>query len=67
LGLALDESKEDDEVFNEQGIKYVMSKSLFEKVKPVEIDYVQSAHGAGFKLSSNLDGGEGCGSSCSTC
>jgi len=64
--LALDESKEDDEIFTEQGIKYVVNKPLFEKVKPVGIDYVQTPRGAGFKLSSNLDAGEGC-SSCSTC
>lgn len=67
MGLALDESKEEDEVFNEQGIKYVVSKDLFEKVKPVGIDYVESPRGGGFKLSSNLDSGGGCGSSCSSC
>ena len=66
MGLALDESKEGDEVFTEQGVKYVVGKDLFEQAKPVGIDYVESSCGAGFKLSSNLDSGGGCdcGSSC---
>jgi hypothetical protein len=33
--MALDESTTEDEVFEDQGIKYLVEKTLFEKVKPV--------------------------------
>jgi Fe-S cluster assembly iron-binding protein IscA len=65
LGMALDESHDDDEVFTDRDVKYLVNKTLFEKVKPVAIDYVQTPRGEGFKLSSNMDAAEGCGSSCS--
>ncbi len=67
--MALDESHDDDEVFTDRDVTYLVNKTLFEKVKPVAIDYEQNPRGGGFKLSSNMDaaGGEGCGSSCSSC
>ena len=68
MGMALDESHDDDEVFTDREVTYLVNKTLFEKVKPVAIDYVQSPRGEGFKLSSSMDSaGGGCGSSCSSC
>ena len=63
--MALDESHDDDEVFTDRDITYVVNKTLFAKVQPVAIDYVQSPRGEGFKLSSSMDSASGCGTSCS--
>jgi len=65
--MALDESKEDDEVFKENGITFMINKDLFELAKPITLDYVIARMGNGFKLSSSLDAGSSCGGSCSSC
>lgn len=64
--MALDEPKEDDEIMEENGITYLVSKDLFEKVKPITLDFIDSAMGSGFSIASNLANAEGCGSSCSS-
>ena len=67
LGLALDESKENDQEFEDRGIKFVIENSLYDRVKPISIDYVTSEMGSGFDLKSNLPVmPSSCGSSC-TC
>lgn len=63
--MALDEPREDDEVFNDRELNYVVEKDLYEKIKPIEVDYVNSALGGGFSISSNMKTGDACGSSCS--
>ena len=66
LGMALDEPKTDDEVLENNGVTFLMEKELFEKAKPVNVDFVESAMGSGFSISSNLQlGGGNCGGSCS--
>ncbi len=60
MGMALDEPKEDDQVFDESGITYVINKELFEQVKPIQVDYVQTPRGAGYRITANL--AKGCGS-----
>jgi iron-sulfur cluster assembly protein len=65
--MALDESQEDDQVFTDRDVTYLVNKTLFEKVKPVAIDFIKTPRGEGFKLSSALDAEGGCGSSCSSC
>ena len=54
LVMALDEKKEDDEVFTEKGVTFLIGKSLFEKVKPVRIGYTNSTLGSGYTLTSEL-------------
>jgi Fe-S cluster assembly iron-binding protein IscA len=64
--MALDEPKKEDEVFEEKGTKYVIDKDIYDQAKPINVDFVTTPQGAGFKLSSSLsvaDSG-GCGSSC---
>ena len=64
--MALDEPKTDDEVVENNGVTFLMEKDLFEKAKPVNVDFVEGAMGSGFSISSNLQlGGGNCGSSCS--
>jgi Fe-S cluster assembly iron-binding protein IscA len=65
--MALDESKENDQIFNDKGLTYVVEKSLYDNVKPIKIDYVSSAMGAGFNIASSMQMGASCGSSCSSC
>jgi hypothetical protein len=67
--MALDEPLDDDQIFNEKGVTFIMNKGLFEEVKPVSIDFVKSAMGAGFMIQSELSNkaGGGCGSSGGSC
>lgn len=63
LGMALDETKnEADEVMQAGGTTFVIEKDLLKQVKPINIDFITTPQGAGFKLTSNLPEGSGCGS-----
>jgi iron-sulfur cluster assembly protein len=64
--MALDEPKGDDEIMKEDGITYLVNKQLFDQVKPLTVDFVESAHGTGFSIQSSLAKGGTCGS-CTTC
>ena len=63
--MALDESKPEDEMFENGGITFLIEKALLEQVKPIEVDFVTTPQGSGFKLTSSLSQGSSCGSSCS--
>jgi iron-sulfur cluster assembly protein len=68
VGLALDESKENDTSFEDRGITFVVDKDFFEHIKPVTIDYVTTPMGEGFNISSSLPKPEGaCGSCAGSC
>lgn len=54
LVMALDEQREDDEVFTERGITFVIEKALFDRVRPVRIGYTHSTLGSGYTLQSEL-------------
>ena len=63
--MALDESKQNDEVFEDRGVTYLVEKDLFEKVKPIAVEFITTTRGGGFKLTSSLSQESACGSSCS--
>jgi len=63
--MALDELRDEDEVFDQGDIKYVVDRNLLNQVKPIKVDYVSSAMGSGFSITSNMAMGSGCGSGCS--
>ena len=64
--MALDEPGNDDEIFDEKGTKFLIEKDIFERAKPINVDFVDTPQGAGFRLTSGLSAeGGGCGSSCS--
>jgi len=65
--MALDESRDGDEIFKEDGVTFLINKELFELVKPVTVDFIVTARGSGFKVSSSLEAGDSCGKSCSSC
>ncbi|MBN1545369.1 MAG: hypothetical protein JW902_01770 [Syntrophaceae bacterium] len=55
LGLVLDETAgNDDADFVIQGIHFVIAKDLYEKAKPIDIDFIEYTPGAGFKITSGL-------------
>ncbi len=56
--MALDELKENDEVFEVGGHKYVIEKELLAQATPITVDFNET----GFKIDAALDLGEsGCG------
>src|SRR3954465_1047247 len=62
--LALDAPKEDDHVFEEQGVSVVVDKSSMQFVFGSEVDYVDGLQGAGFQVNNpNVVAACGCGSS----
>lgn len=67
LGMALDEANTDaDEVISTGGTTFIVEKELFNQVKPINIDFITTPAGAGFKLTSNLPQPQGgCCGSCS--
>jgi len=64
--MSLDEAKEKDKVFEEDGITFVIDEQLFEQVKPVNIDFITTGRGSGFSITSGLSG-DSCGESCCGC
>ena len=72
LVMALDEQKEDDNVFTERGVTFLVEKALFNRVKPISIDYTHSTFGPGYMLKSallkDLEGASvGCHEICESC
>ncbi|MGV1099481.1 IscA/HesB family protein [Thiovibrio sp. JS02] len=73
LGLALDEKKETDKVFEEGGITFLVSDRIFESTGRITVDFVKQTSGCGcgggggFSVTSEkkLAGG-GCGGSCAS-
>ncbi len=66
--MVLDEPRQNDEIFEDSGLTYIIEKGLFERAKPIKVDYIVSPFGSGFQIQSSLQlGGASCGSSCSTC
>jgi Fe-S cluster assembly iron-binding protein IscA len=64
LGIALDEPRDKDLIFDDRGITYVISKDLFEKAKPILVDFAISRRGSGLKITSELKPGDSCSPSC---
>jgi iron-sulfur cluster assembly protein len=64
--MALDESTPNDDVFKDRGVTYLVEKDLFEKVKPIAVEFITTPRGGGFKLTSSLSQEGACGS-CTSC
>jgi Fe-S cluster assembly iron-binding protein IscA len=54
LVMALDEQKENDDVFTVKDVTFIVENKLFERVKPIYIGYTHSTLGSGFTLKSEL-------------
>jgi iron-sulfur cluster assembly protein len=62
--MALDEPQDKDFTVTEQGVSFAIDKELLEKVKPVVVDFMDAPGSSGFRITSSLPEGEGCGGSC---
>jgi Fe-S cluster assembly iron-binding protein IscA len=68
--MALDEPRDDDTVFTESGVTYLVNKGLYDQVKPIKVDFVDTPMGSGFHVTSspadpkNPDDSKNC---CGTC
>ncbi len=60
IALALDAARSEDAVFEFAGVQYLVEKSFLAQAQPIEIDFA----GHGFKVSSSLQLGGGCGGGC---
>jgi len=67
--MALDEPLDTDEVIEDKGITFLVDKVLLQDAQPINVDFITSPNGSGFKLTSPITaaGGDGCGGSCSSC
>ena len=66
--MALDEQRDQDEVYDIDGFQYLVDKDFLEKAKPIKVDYM--VHG--FKLDCGMDFGPaggcaGCGTDGDSC
>jgi len=62
--LAFDQRKDDDHVFEHQGVSVVVDKVSMQFVFGSEVDYVEGLQGAGFQVNNpNVVAACGCGSS----
>jgi iron-sulfur cluster assembly protein len=62
--LALDERKEDDHVFDFEGIRLIVDPASMRYVDGSQVDYTESLMGAGFEVNNpNVIASCGCGSS----
>lgn len=67
MALALDESKDTDHTFEQDGVTYLLDKTLGEKVGAVSVDYVEKGWRSGFVISTKNPIGfdiPTCGSGC---
>jgi len=62
LGMALDEPKVNDEIIKNNEITYLIEKDLYDKIKPINIDFIDSSMGSGFSITSKLTQDNSCGS-----
>ncbi len=58
--MVLDEPSADDEIFKESGITFAINKDLYEQVKPINLEYIETDRGAGYRINSNMQ--KSCGS-----
>jgi iron-sulfur cluster assembly protein len=62
--LALDEKREDDQVFDHDGIRLIVDPASMRYVDGSQVDYTESLMGAGFEVKNpNVVASCGCGSS----
>jgi iron-sulfur cluster assembly protein len=69
--LALDERKENDQVFDKDGISFLVDNSLMENCGDIKVDFIDDGFRSGFSIQSTKPiagaGGGACGSCGSSC
>jgi len=67
--LALDEPKENDKVYDNDDLKFLVEESLLDTCGSIKVEYVEAGPRSGFGITSEnpIGGGGGCSSgSCSS-
>jgi len=68
LGLALDEPKENDAKYEQDGLTFLVDNNLLTTCGSIRIDFTDAGMRSGFSISStNPIGGGGCGSDSASC
>ena len=64
LGLALDEPKENDEKYEQDGLTFLVDNNLLDTCGTIKVDFIDSGMRSGFSISSEkpLGGNGGCSS-----
>ena len=64
LGLALDESKENDKVFEEDKLTFLVDQTLLDTCGAIKVDFMDAGHRSGFSITSTnpVSSGGGCSS-----
>lgn len=66
MGMSLDESNENDTLFEQDGFTFIIATELLEKAQPIEVDYLVTPDGEGFSIDHGLRQKNGCGG-CTGC
>jgi Fe-S cluster assembly iron-binding protein IscA len=67
--LALDEPKDNDKTFEEDGVQFLVEQGLLSTCGAIKVDFLEAGYRSGFSITSDnpVNGGGGCSSgSCST-
>ncbi|NLZ17316.1 MAG: hypothetical protein GX087_06240 [Desulfobulbaceae bacterium] len=71
MGLALDEPKDNDKVFEEGTLKFVVEDQLLDRCGSIKVDFIEAGYRSGFSITSANPLGSGscsvggsCGGSC---
>lgn len=66
MGLALDEPKDADKVFDQNELKFLVDSSLLSSCGSIKVDFIDAGPRSGFAISSSvpLGGSSACGGSC---
>jgi Fe-S cluster assembly iron-binding protein IscA len=65
--MALDEPKENDEVFNESGLTFLINKELLDSAKTISVEFIETPRGSGFSVTSALTNKGKDDNCCGTC
>ena len=67
LGLALDEPKENDEKYEQDGLTFLVDNNLLDTCGTIKVDFIDSGMRSGFSISSEKPLGDGGGCSSGGC
>lgn len=54
LCLALDDKREDDVLFQERTLTFIINRDLFERAKPIKVDFIAGEKNFGFTVIANF-------------
>jgi len=64
--MALDEPKENDDVFENNGFTFLIEKKLMKEAQLITVDYIVTPGGEGFVINSGMKKASDCGG-CTSC